>query len=34
MIRDWNDPEFCLLKVRENPLNLEFVKNQTPEMCL
>ena len=34
MIQDWNDPEFCLLKVRENPLNLEFVKNQTPEMCL
>ena len=34
MIRDWNDPEFCLLKVRENPLNLEFVKNQTPEICL
>ena len=34
MIQDWNDPEFCLLKVRENPLNLEFVKNQTPEICL
>ena len=34
MIEDWNDPEFCLLKVRENPLNLEFVKNQTQEICL
>ena len=34
MIKDWNDPEFCLLKVRENPLNLEFVKNQTQEICL
>ena len=34
MIEDWNDPEFCLLKVRENPLNLEFVINQTHEMCL
>ena len=34
MIEDWNDPEFCLLKVREDPLNLEFVKNQTPEICL
>ena len=34
MIEDWHDPEFCLLKVRENPLNLEFVKNQTTEICL
>ncbi len=34
MIEDWNDSEFCLLKVRENPLNLEFVINQTHEMCL
>ncbi len=34
MIEDWNDPEYCLLKVRENPLNLEFVINQTHEMCL
>ena len=34
MIEDWNDPEFCLLKVRENPLNLEFVINQTHEICL
>ena len=34
MIEDWNDPEYCLLKVRENPLNLEFVINQTPEICL
>ena len=34
MIQDWNDPEFCLLKVRENPLYLEFVINQTPVICL
>ena len=34
MIQDWNDPEFCLLKVRENSLNLEYVKEQTHEICL
>ena len=34
MIEDWNDSEFCLLKVRENPLNLEYVKEQTQEICL
>ena len=34
MIEDWNDSEYCLMAVRENPLNLEFVKNQTTEICL
>ena len=34
MIEDWNDSEYCLMVVRENPRNLEFVKNQTPEICL
>ena len=34
MIRDWNDPKYCLMAVREQPLNLEYVKNQTSEMCL
>ena len=34
MIEVWNDPKYCLEAVRENPINLEFVKNQTPEICL
>ena len=34
MIEDWNDSEYCLMAVRENPINLEFVKNQTYEICL
>ena len=34
MIEDWNDSEYCLMAVRENPLNLEYVKEQTPEICL
>ena len=34
MIENWNDSEYCLVAVRENPLNLEYVKEQTPEICL
>ena len=34
MIEDWNDSEYCLMSVREQPLNLEYVKEQTSEMCL
>ena len=34
MIEDWNDSEYCLMVVRENPRNLEFVKEQTSEICL
>ena len=34
MIKDWYDPEICLMAVRKNPLNLEYVKEQTPEICL
>ena len=34
MIEDWHDFEYCLMKVRENPLNLEYVKEQTHEICL
>ena len=31
---DWDDPEYCLEAVRQDGLNLRFVKNQTPEICL
>ena len=34
MIENWNDSEYCLAAVREQPLNLEYVKEQTSEMCL
>ena len=34
MIENWNDSEYCLVAVRENPLNLEYVKEQTYEICL
>ena len=34
MIEDWNDPKYCLMSIREQPLNLEYVKEQTHEICL
>ena len=34
MIRDWNDPEYCLEAVKRDAFAIRFVKNQTPEMCL
>ena len=30
MIRDWNDPKYCLEAVKRNGHALEFVKEQTP----
>ena len=34
MIRDWNDPKYCLEAVKEDGLALGFVKNQTIDICL
>ena len=34
MIRDWNDPKYCLEAVKRDAFAIRFVKNQTPEMCL
>ena len=34
MIKDWNDPQYCLEAVKEDGLALGFVENQTSEICL
>ena len=34
MIKDWNDPEYCLEAVKRDACAIRFVKNQTPKMCL
>ena len=34
MIRDWNDPKYCLEAVKIDGLALAYVKEQTPEICL
>ena len=31
-MEDWNDYNYCLRKVRENGLTLEYVKEQTKEI--
>ena len=34
MIKDWHDPQYCLVAVKENGHTLEYVKERTPEICL
>ena len=34
MIRDWNDPKYCLTAVKRDGYALRFVENQTSEICL
>ena len=29
----WYDEEYCLQAVKQDPLNLKYVKNQTKEIC-
>ncbi len=31
---DWTNEEDCWKAVRDNPFNLQYVRNQTLEMCL
>ena len=34
MIKDWNDPKYCLEAVKRDGYFLAYVKEQTPEICL
>ena len=34
MIKDWNDPKYCLTAVKRDGYALRFVENQTSEICL
>ena len=34
MIKDWNDPQYCLVAVKRDGHTLEYVKERTHEICL
>ena len=34
MIKDWNDPQYCLVAVKRDGHTLEYVKERTPDICL
>jgi hypothetical protein len=31
---EWSDPEFCVSSIKQNPMLLRYIKNQTDELCL
>lgn len=34
LINNWHNEKYCLIKVKEDGYNLQFVKNKTEAICL